>query len=207
MSRSIKFLIFLAFALVFATAGLQPAKAAPLNVDFGAQTSNGCLSGDARFNINFDVPDTSATYTVRTIATAAGKIYMDELFSSTGAFFESATSWGIFNNNSGGTRNALMPIPAGTPVVVTINFSGATDTVTYECAAGIPGRGIPDGFVLRTIICTVAVFDAPNGNPESRATPSSRSGRKSLSLARPMGISRPLASVAHQSVLTANHLH
>jgi len=169
MSRTAKLFALLVVAFAFATAGFQPASAAVLNVDFGAQVSNGCNSGEARFLINFDVPDTAATYTVRTIAVAGGKIYMDELFSDTGAWFETVTSWGIFNNNTGGTRNAFMPIPAGTPVVVTINFSGATDTVTYECAAGVPGRAIPDGFVLRTIICTVSVFDTPNGTPVAGA--------------------------------------
>jgi hypothetical protein len=167
MKRTTITLAILVIALAFATLGVQPVSAAPgSSVAFGAQISNGCFSGNARFLIHFDVADPNGVFTVRTIATAGGLIYMDELFSSGGAFFESRTSWGIFNNNSGGTRNALMPVPNGEPITVVITFDGyATSTVTYTCDFSGAGRPIPDGFVLRTIICEVNVFSEPDGTP------------------------------------------
>jgi len=171
MKRTTITLALLIVALAFATIGVQPANAAPpLSVAFGAQLTNGCLNGGARFVLTFSVPDPLANYTVHTIASVGGLVYMDEQFTRTGNFFLGVTSWGIFDENDTGLQNASWPIPTDSPVHVTINFAGATSSVDYVCGNGVTGRPIPDGFVLRTITCTVAVFDAPNGNPVAGAT-------------------------------------
>jgi hypothetical protein len=44
------------------------------------------------------------------------------------------------------------------------DFTGFIYQAALACGIA-PGRAIPDGFVLRTITCDVAVFDSPSGSP------------------------------------------
>ncbi|MHB8626857.1 MAG: hypothetical protein ACYDBJ_26495 [Aggregatilineales bacterium] len=80
-------------------------------------------------------------------------------------------------------------VAPNTPVTVSIttyngiNGGGGvsfSSTAVINCSSGallsvtnsgvIPGPGIPSGFVLHTITCTVAVYDSAGGNPVSGAT-------------------------------------
>ena len=142
----------------------SPAQAAADSVALGAQISNGCTSGAAHFEIHFTIADTSQNYAVRTIASAGGNVYMDELLpSESGVYLAGKTSWGVFDENQGGTQTAHMPIPANTPITVTVYFEGTTSSVTYFCDSFHEGPYVPNGFVLRTITCNTAVFDMPGG--------------------------------------------
>ena len=69
-----------------------------------------------------------------------------------------------------GFRSSLANITTTTAGTYRINancYTGCTGAylLTINGGNGFAGRGIPDGFVLRTITCSVAVFDAPNGKP------------------------------------------
>jgi hypothetical protein len=70
-------------------------------------------------------------------------------------------------------------VAAHTPITVTITSYNAVNqgggvahvqSFTYDCTTGeavndVAGPPIPSGFVLKTITCDVAVFDAPGGSP------------------------------------------
>jgi hypothetical protein len=70
------------------------------------------------------------------------------------------------------TGNAAQDLP-GKPVLDQFTIDPAT--INPSCASlpyvggtsvqGAPGPAIPSGFVLRTITCDVAVFNAPSGSP------------------------------------------
>ncbi len=162
--RMILAALFLLFACSLVVS--SPVQAAADSVALGAQLSNGCTSGAANFEIHFTIADTSQNYAVRTIASAGGNVYMDELLASeAGTYLAGKTDWGVFDENQGGTQTAHMPIPANTPITVTVYFEGTSSSVTYFCDSFHEGPYVPNGFVLRTITCTTAVFDVPGGQP------------------------------------------
>ncbi|MBX3086684.1 MAG: hypothetical protein KF716_33935 [Anaerolineae bacterium] len=97
----------------------------------------------------------------------------------------------IFGPAAGSSGSWSIDVPANTQAGDTLKItvivpksdadeSGSLSSITFNCstgavissefiidypAGGDPGPAIPDGYVLRTITCDVAVFDAPGGNP------------------------------------------
>jgi hypothetical protein len=164
MNRYTKFLAFFVVAFAFSMVGYRPAHAA--SITFIQFNRIGCENDGTGFRWNTDFP---APMEVRTIVSVGSSVYMDQVFllGGTGPY-----NWGLFSDNTGGTVNASYPTPGGTAIQVQLLINGGPSlSFSYVCDGSVdPGRPIPAGFELRTIICTVAVFDAPNGNPVAGAT-------------------------------------
>lgn len=104
----------------------------------------GCGVGQFSMNVAIVSPDVEEVL-IRTIVESGGEIYMDELAN---IFINqiSLRSWGLFDNNSGGTQTQPFPIPAGQPVSIYAQF--LVDTVPVwqstleiaDCASGVPIR-------------------------------------------------------------------
>jgi hypothetical protein len=152
-------LSFLCFALI----GVQPAAAAP-TLTFIQFNRVGCDNDATGFR--WSIAGTGgASYDVRTILSQGSNIFMDQIFPLTG---DGTFSWGLFSDNTGGTVNAAFPMAPDTLTHVSLTVSiGGSLSFDYYCSGGAPVSGppIPAGFVLRTITCNVAVFDAPGGSP------------------------------------------
>jgi len=153
---------FLAVLLLTVTlsVGITPVHAA--SASFNSYLSIGCAASATGFLWS---TDSAGPYDVRTIVSAGGSIYMDEIVP---ALTGTSWNWHLYNSNSGGTRNAFFPLPANTPINVTLSLStGPSFSFSFFCDQFLSGPQIPAGFVLRTITCDVAVFSSPAGEPVS----------------------------------------
>jgi hypothetical protein len=153
----------LILALLFGMAvGPTSASISPtfsLVVTFYGASSSSCGTGG---HIGFSTSVTfggGITHTqVATVTDGNGTV----LFSQSGPDFSDGTytAYGSFTFGATPTKN---------PISATIVFDGVTFTGSADdpCLppSGFQGPPIPSGFVLKTITCNVAVYDAPGGKP------------------------------------------
>jgi len=159
-----KLLVFLTIILIAsgvivgsAAASINPASF-KLVLSFPDATSASCSNwGYIQFNQSVTFSGGSHTQDAR-VTDANGNV----LYSQSGPTFPDGTytGYGSFTFATAPTRN---------PITAVVIFDG----VSYATLADIPclppggyaGAPIPDGFVLRTITCDVAVYDQAGGNP------------------------------------------
>ncbi len=98
---------------------VMPASAANISVfTFASLDSTGCNTGETFFNAVFALAD-PGLYTVLTTASVGTTLYMNE---AAGGFIGPdayLSTWGLFDNESGGPITGTWPIPADQPVTVT----------------------------------------------------------------------------------------
>jgi hypothetical protein len=182
MKRSSLFLGLLMVLSLFSTA--VPARAASqitsiqlVNVQVFA-TAN-CDSGDHIVDFGIVVngtPGSSGSFTLNTVLGGSGtpETYTNSVPDSRlGVSINTYGTPGIdtwFNGTGWTSLNgtAVITVTADGvgPATVTINcVTRAVTVVNFSSGAGAPGPAIPSGFVLKTLTCNVAVFDAPGGKP------------------------------------------
>lgn len=96
-----------------------PLRAADTGVfAYGDPTGTGCTSGAYRFDTTQVFSD-AGSYTVRTLVDLGDTRYTDEIASISGGIGPATRSWGLFDNNTGGTADGTWPIPTGQVFLVT----------------------------------------------------------------------------------------
>lgn len=87
-----------------------------------------CGNGDTEFAVNFSgLPP--GTWYYDTTVDAAGKRFMDEYFNQ--AAMDGPDAWDLYNANDRGLQTQLFPLPAGTPITVTLTLRDSTETPVY----------------------------------------------------------------------------
>lgn len=149
------------------------AQAAAPVINVGGMISSGCNNAQSFVAITF-LNTTDPSYTTRTIVRAGDRIWMDEQFNSPGGFLAGKTQWGLFDINSGGTKNQSWPLPAGVLLEVTITTksgsTGATGSTSFQwdCGTGYTtatGGPLPNNANLQVLITDTLVFQSPDGAP------------------------------------------
>lgn len=109
--------------------------------------SSGCNSGDTFFSQRFEGLVPGQTYYADTIVKdLAGIVYMDEYFSSIapGAFDD---DWGVFDENDRGLQTGSFPLPAGTPLIMTVTLRDASEQVLTSTSVQFTCDGADFGVV------------------------------------------------------------
>lgn len=128
--------------------------------------SSGCNSGETGFRVQFVNLTAGATYYADTIVKDwSGVVYMDEYFSAVapGPF---DNDWYVFNTNHRGLRTGTWPMPAGTPLIMTVTLRDAAQNELYTSTAGFTCDG--DSFSDPTVPGCDALIDIPEGSVGGR---------------------------------------
>jgi len=123
--RSWFFVLPLIAGLLFLGVGASQAGVVSPLWKITAVTATGCSSGDYGFTVDVSgVP--GAGYLMHTVATAGGKVYMNE---DAGDANNGTQSWHLFNDSSYGPITGTMPIPDNEQLTVTMTLEHPKGTV------------------------------------------------------------------------------
>lgn len=167
-------------ASALAIASPPPAHAAGETFTVSALESTGCASGQFYFTAAFAGLDGGPAYTVHTVVTAGGLIYMNE--AAVGPT-NGPTSWGLFDNFGYGAvpNRGTWPIPAGVPMQVDVTLERpmggpplhrwrtvvdgcTTGNILYNNEASLDTDG--DLLAVPADQCPGAASPTPNGCPQ-----------------------------------------
>ncbi len=163
MNRRFSIIGVVIFVLALSGA-LQSAPARALNFVGGSVTLT-CtdVTINMTYSTNRDNTGTGAEHYGYIVTDGGGTTIYSELFTDIGFWPDSWTE-------------PYSPAPASNPITARfLSFAGnglpevVYYTTSYNCPGltqgSFSGPGIPSGFVLKTITCSVAVYDTPGGKP------------------------------------------
>ncbi|MBX3083416.1 MAG: hypothetical protein KF716_17415 [Anaerolineae bacterium] len=158
-----RFLVF-SLTVLLAVAGLAFSPAQPASAEFSYSVSGTIpVGGSVDHFVTLTAGDTFS------IALECPGAVIDPVVE----VFDSGGNSVAFNDDGGpttcanGFRSSLAIFSPSVTATYRVNarcFAGCGGPYVLSISGGFAGRGIPDGFVLRTITCTVAVFDSPGGS-------------------------------------------
>ncbi|MDR2709865.1 MAG: hypothetical protein LBB65_00735 [Burkholderiales bacterium] len=88
----------------------------------------GCYGSGTGFTVNFSGVSVGTWYFDTTVD-AAGERYMDEYFIDNN---DNLRDWHLYDANDRGLQTQNFPLPAGTPITVTLTLRDATETPVYR---------------------------------------------------------------------------
>lgn len=125
---------FVSFLILTALLVISPIPAAATDSGafaFSTVATFGCTSGGYRLNVSTVISE-PGFYRVRTFLDIGTTRYMDELATISPAVGGDTRSWGLFDNNTGGTANGTWPLPIGPDILLTAQLSDAVGLPMWE---------------------------------------------------------------------------